>query len=927
MIRKLAAFVALVALGYLGLDLAIGEDRLLPEQRPAEAKGNPRERALGDGVLVGGERDEGMRKGMRVRVEGELVFHSYKEVPLPDGGVRRLRRYTIRAADSRPLEGGGAQRLEDVTVTFFAHQGELEDVRAVPTGTLTAASAIVEVGVDEKGRRSIHEDKEIDLRDVVLRTNQHARVRDLDLRVGQVLMLRTPQALHLHTRDPEEPFTLVVRDRGTLEMSGRGLEAVIGQVGSGEGEEGGTQMDVLVNHEPEIVHVHDGRSTSIRAAGELRFFEDRATGRAEIRMRRRVVVRGTLVGESAAASRTEARGDELVAWLLRSGNRAVWELVRLEGAPARLAAPRDGLELTCKTILVLPGAGGGPFSITALGEPRLRASSGEGSHVDLRSPTRLHLLRPAEQLDRALDVFGGQARRRLPELLIAEGVATASSGEARLRAAGGILLARLPGRASMALVGRGAGEVRYEGLLARTSGGLRFARGTFGERLELGVESTDAAFEIDRSGGSETIHLAGHGACVLVSRADRSHTSVSITSPRGDLGLRRSGEQAELTDADSLRVKLVGDQRRLEDFEASGTPCRLRTELAEGRVVAEAGAISSPDVDVWILRGDPAIVRHPRGELRAHAIRVVPAGRRAMLRATGRAALRADPGRSERTDAEIRVTADLVEVVPFTAPAEGLEPFLRFLPPASEAAARGVLARGYLLARSEVVVDASAGREISGHGENLVMDDRGAGGILRGGPAVLVEQEEGQRLEGRATAIRFRRGPHGEILHLVADPEHTPSILVEGARGSFARLGSGPQRVLLRSRDSIDVSPEAISLTGDVEVVSLDTSGAPDPGGLSLRAARLRMQRDRRSGEVSVVRASGDARLRFSGLEARSGSLSLDLVHHSCMAADPAGAVIRLPHGVVYRGPRVEVDYVTLEWLAWNGRVENSADR
>lgn len=927
MIRKFAAFVVLVTLGYLGLDLAIGGDRLLPQQRPAEAEGKSGGPASTEGVLVGGERDEGMRKGMRVRVEGELVVHSYKEVPLPDGGVRRLRRYTIRAADSRPVAGGGAQRLENVTVTFFAHKGEFEDARAVRTGTLTADSAIVEVGIDERGRRSIHEDKEIDLRNVVLRTNEQARVRRLDLRVGQVLMLRTPHALHLHTRDAEEPFTLTVRDRGTLEMSGRGLEAVIGQEGPGDAADGRARMDLLVNREPEIVFLQDGMQTTIRAAGELFFSEDRHTGRAAIRVRRRVVARGALVGGSAAASPTEARGAALTASLLRNETSAVWEHVLLEGSPARLSVPAQGLELTCRSIHVLPGIGGRPFSITAVGEPALRVAAGDGSRIELRSPTRLHLLRPGAQLGPALEVFGGGASRRIPEFLLAEGIAVATAGDALLRADGGMLLVRLPGSPAFTLLGRGAGEVRTEGLVAHTSGGLRLLRSPSGERLELGAQDAEASFSVERSAGAEGVRLGGHGTCLLVTSADNARTSVSISSPLGDLWLRRPGDGAELTGADSLRAKLGGERRGLENFTASGSPCRLRTDLAEGPVTAEADRVSSTDAEVWLLEGEPALVRHPRGELRARAIRILPAGRRAMLRATGSAALRADPGPSAREGAEIRVSADLVEVVPFTVPREALEPFLGFVGPVPAGLIRRAGARGYLLARGQVTLDATTQREISGQGENLVMDDQGAGGILRGGPAMLVEREQGQRIEGRATAIRFRRGPRGEILRLVADPEHAPSILIEGTGGSFARLGSGRQRVLLRSRATIGVSPAAISMTGGVEVVSVDASGAPHPGGLSLSAERLRMERDLRQGEVSVVRAGGDAKLRFSGLSAQARSLVLDLVHHSCVAADPAGAVIRLPHGVVYRGPRVEVDYVTLEWLAWNGRVESGLDR
>ena len=207
MIHKLMVALVLLGVGFGVLHLTIGWENFA---RGTEAdRGTEPIEAAADakrGVVVGGA-SSSTGSAITARVGGAIEVQRRTARQLKNGDTRFLPIYKLTAEDSEMLEDD-LMRLETVRVEFFRIDDKAGEPSSALIGTLDASEALVQVGRDENGNASIQEDRDMNLSDVVFRTNPASAVGELELEVAVLRARSTAEGIVFQTPDPDLPFNL-----------------------------------------------------------------------------------------------------------------------------------------------------------------------------------------------------------------------------------------------------------------------------------------------------------------------------------------------------------------------------------------------------------------------------------------------------------------------------------------------------------------------------------------------------------------------------------------------------------------------------------------------------------------------------------------------------------------------------------------------
>jgi hypothetical protein len=924
-IRKLAAFLVLLVAGFVILHFAIGGEsfggigqltRTQPPRRPDELRDGVVVPAGGDGKSAIGE--------LVVEFRGELDLPNRRPVALPGGGSVELLSHHLKARDSRPL-GNGMQRLDDVTVEFYETGGTRAAPAAVHAGTLRAGTAFVTVARDAKGRPSVQQDRDMDLRDVVLTTPAGARVAGARLTVARALARSTEDGLAVRTDDPGEPFQLDVAGADPLHLTGRGLEATFPQARGGERAATGTAR-VAVASDPELRQTRGGRTTTLRARGPLVYREDLGSGVAFVTARDDVAIDGLAAGGAPAT----ARGDRVAATLVRARREAgasqaaappaaSWRAIHLRGAPARLVGERE--ELTCAELDVAPNVRGQPWLFTASGAPRLESRAADGTPTTFTAERciRLVRLRPLLEPGAALGGFGAAGFAGQDQLVLFEGASQVRSGELEASASDGLRILRgEQADAGATIRGQGSITIRGEdGLAVTGTDGFLLHRAAGAETMRIGPRTATTAHRFTVRQQDLDVH--GGGLVRLERTAGGAgRARIVIDSPAGDAVLAR--ERGTLRSVRRLDAEVAG--RQLVRFDATGAPCGIELPASDGVVSGQAHRVeSSAPRHVTLHGGGPgaaASLAGARGEqVRGDRIDVHQRGATALVVARGdsRITVRQPVAGGVR---EVELRADDCRLLP-----DLLEPWARqwwlaAYPPELRAVLAAPLAGNHLLARGHVHVvhRDPAGPQLQARGDWLFSRLEPAAGVVRGAPAQVERTGPGREsLTAIAARLRFHTGHDGEHLTLVREPGRDPELRLSGVR---QLPGSDPDdRFHVLCQGDVEVLPDKVIGKGPVTGRTHGPDGVLDPGGMALDAGGLWLVREPSTGDVREIMAGLGADLRLRQVRARGEQLTLDLAHSVVMIDDRSGnGRIDGPLGA-WRGVRVQYNFVTMEVSAW----------
>ncbi len=931
MIRRTLLLVVLLAVGFALLywlggkqDAATGPAKLEPSVRDPRAT---------TGIAVPVERDPSLpqaeRPVIRVRVEGGAIrLPRNREITLPDGGRMLLPLYRLNAEDSQQLADDRLKLLR-VRIELFEISGLPDRPQAIPSGELLASEATVVVAPDEQGRPSIEEDRDIDLRDVVLTTPEQARVAGVRLEVGQAFVRSEAQGLLVRTGDPREPFTLTRSGPRPMRIDGLGLD---GRFPHGRSlDRVGDESVLTVLAEP--VLEFGGRSPAkVRARGPMTLREQAASGRVTLHTEQDVVVETAMRGAPATI-----HGERLDATLLRTGSDAQqggdWVRFVLTGAPVTLEAKRLGLR--CRELRISPAPDGRPYLLTAIGDPRLTTQTPRGD-ATFACRGELHVVRYGERWLGPLAGAGGPFGTGVEELLLLEQEAWIETAELTASASDGMQLARGP-HARGPLLLAGSGDVRItngpdatftgnDGFLLRTEPG--------NTRVLLGPHEPDPAHVYELRHGGQRI--AGSGAC-QITREDSGDLLLRLRSPASDIDVTLAGDRGNLRRAGTLDARIAGDA--LAAVTATGAACEFTFATPDGPVTGTATRIHSTDARVVELTGAPAALARSADErITARAIEVTRlSGGGIVLHATEHAQLAVRlPGDPSAPQAQLELTAQQLQLLPWLA-----SPATRwFLATPHRAGTRLLLDRMLgsesLLADHDcLLVQKRDGQELGrARGDLLRMRVRGRSGVISGSaaaPAELVRiDERGRRTRARAVAVEFAQGSAGEHLLLREDPAWSPHLEFTGTlpqlpAGDAQPRGDEQHRLVCDG--PIEVTPAQIRCLGPITLRALHADGSEDSQGLRLDAQRLLAERDRKTGEVVRLHAIEDATLRWAGLDARGARMTLDLRRQVCVLEDAAGLARISAPGASWSGRRAEYYYASYALRAWHSEFANASDR
>jgi hypothetical protein len=917
-IRRLLALLLLLALGFGLLRWLGGEPNAavtLTGDREPRTEPGPRR---GPGIAIPLEREPGQPEGerpvLRLRLEGgRIVLPRNREVVLDGGRRMQLPIYRLEADDSAQL-ADERLRLIGVRIEFFETAGTAAAPRSIPAGELRAAEAIVTVASDEQGRPSIEEDRDIDLRDVVLTTGEQARLARSKLVVGQALVRSQEGGLLVRTADPAEPFTLTRDGERRLELTGEGLDARFPH--SRSLDRIGDQTVIQVGRRPDL-RLGDAR---VQALGAMTLCENATSGGIRLHAEQQVQV--TLQLQQRPATITGERLDARVARLERDGiGGGEWLGATITGAPVRLAAPE--LTLHCAQLDVTPAPGGRPYVVTATGAPELTAFAGDRP-ARFAAERRLHLLRYGE---RWLQPYGLPAiGTAFDELVLLEGAARIEAEDLHARASDGMTLARgRPASSPISLAGRGRVRIEAAGGAFDGNDGFLLTRDAAETRVRLGPEQAARSHAFTLAQGGQRID--GSGGCRITHRED-GDVRLELDSPAEDLIVQLAEQRGELRRLARLDAAL--QHGALQRLSATGADCGFVFPTDGGPVAGSAVRITSRDPRVIELHGGPAWITRAGGE-RLHGERIeitrLAGGRIALLaQRSARVAIPIDGASAERLDldaAEVRLLPWLAAPAAVAWLAAPHPPGVRLLL-SRRLGAEVLIATGACRLQRE-----SAGRIVgTATGQSLWMLLREQAGTLEGSasdPATVARVDErGRQTNAAAATIRFASTAGGEWLSLAAVPGRAPVLEFAGTLPRLpeqAATPSGDERHRLVCDGPIELQPGWIRCLGRIALRGLAAGGTEDPAGLRLDAERLLAERDRRTGEVLRLQAIESAELRWSELHAQGTRLTLDLRDQKCVIEDPDGAASVDAPLAHWRGHRAEYFYASFALRAWHSRV------
>ncbi|MCU0863661.1 MAG: hypothetical protein MUC36_07725 [Planctomycetes bacterium] len=595
--KRLLAFLLLLGLGVLALQLAIGDERAVPA---SAASAEPPQRQP-DAPAAGGigiDLQQG-KVSASVTHHGKFSKPHYRSIEQPDGSKRRELVYLLSAEKSQPVpDAQSLQQLDQVRIDLYE--------RGAPAAVLEARQAFVTMGNDANGRPAPDEDKDIDLRDAVLFTLPDSRLPGLRLELGDARVMIEAESVLLTTA-PTQPVRLTLDGERRATLRGFGTQARLPRGNGGAMR----RADVEILRDP----VLETEGAVVRAKGRLHYREDLDSGAARITLdddvqldlqRSDLSLPGLASSVRGDSGRITVRGDQFNGWLCRSSNpgaadgerdssrqQLAWRQLELTGAPATIDV--DGGKLQTPRVTARPGLFGELLVLTAHGgasrfeQTAVRENSKQKFPVIGQAQRRLHVIRPGEgpgALHRAFG-FPRWTLRPLADLqvVVGDGAARVDSGPSHLEAGNGIRIARRDGTEHAIVHGLGPVHVQQQGgvdapdLAADGSDGCTLLQNDDGQRLELGPPGPgqpghdDARWRAHRYDVRHgTAHLTGHGTCRLEHDAGRS--DLLLLDPAGQLRAELPQQQLQLDGVRRLVAVITKDQ--VQGLDLAGWPLEVK---------------------------------------------------------------------------------------------------------------------------------------------------------------------------------------------------------------------------------------------------------------------------------------------------------------------------------------------------------------
>ena len=607
--KRFVLFLLLAAAGMLALHLAVGEEqptRSNGKTTPNEGGGERKEPDRQGGIPVGHGKVQAT-----VAQFGQFTHVGWRTVRDADGREHQVQQFELTAEDSKPV-GETLQQLDRVEVKLFEDGVHVADV--------TAQRAFVEIGRDANGRPSLAENKDLDLRDVVLSTREGSKLAGLRLAIGDAKVAIGETEIKLETQETQPVLVVFEGERKTT-LRGLGLRARLPRSPKNPAARG--EIEILTDP------VLESDGATVRARGRLHYLEDLAAGTATMTVRDEVQLDmeradlqmpGLGRGDASPGSpgRTTVRGDRFEGRLLRSKEatatgqvqqRVQWRRLDLFGAPATV--DMQGGQLRTPQLTVLPGLFGETFQITAHGGashlsttvPGRRGQPAETLVAD--AERRIHLIQPMEQSGAMHRAMGFPAWTLRPiadsQIVVTEGRSHVEVGARKADASGGLRLLRQADRE--AGVVHGFGDVMLESPPDADKGEPLHLTGNDGfvltsteaaETLRLGPIAPDAvapgavpppAFAAHhfrlRQGDTD---LQGSGGCLVERRGER--TDLWLLAPGASIVANVPADGLVLRSVHELRGALLG--RTTADLRVVGWPVELVTERRGDTITARA---------------------------------------------------------------------------------------------------------------------------------------------------------------------------------------------------------------------------------------------------------------------------------------------------------------------------------------------------
>lgn len=974
--KRLLAFVLLLGAGFYLLYELVGDDFIVTASTPGgDDQGNDPEPARprgGTGLTV----SQGSF-GATVEQRGELRFPRVREIAQPDGSIVKETVFELYARDSQPVRDG-MQQLDGVEVTLF-EDGE-------PGARIQARQALVELGRDQNGNPSLAANKEISMSDVVFEALPGSKLQGLRLELERARALVDEAELHVYTPDDDVPVNVTFAGKRSATLTGRGLQARLPRDRRGALQrvdvnilsEPVLRTAGVTARARGLLHYAENTARQVarltltdEVVLELDRDADPDASPAE--------------GAAGQAGRRRMRieADQLFGWLARGRRRdadgetseqMTWRMLQLRGAPATVEVP--DYRVSTPRLTVLPGLDGMPYWITASGgasriEQVAGADASGGGTIHGTSPRRIHLLRGREHLAANHRAFGFPQWTLAPlddfHAVAFEGASHLEDDERVVDASSGLHVFHTAAR-QRGVIARGFGDVamlqrgteRREALRATGNDGFALLATAGREELDLGPPATrdggmpsqDHRYEI-RHGELEA---RGSGACRL--EREDEFAVVTLRSPDRDIRARIQDRDAELTDVRWLRAEFAG--RDIRAFDLAGLPARAtlvrggetlhatapRIEQSSAATLRMLPPDAAADAELWrglrpedrlptLKRETPATERRGRQSLEATAPRIDVhyMGRNQVL-----IDARAGDGIPARASATVQ-RAGATEPVEITFEAGRLRALPFVVSPAAMRFHLGgpigaVGSLPFWAERSPWILgdDVSSVRvedpgegTFEGQAASMVLSTAAEACLLLGDPRTLTPasatRTAGDRVvTARGSQVRLYREETVRLQAFRAFPGRSTFLLPEielHQSGQHDVLS----HVLASCRGDIDVTPEAVLFHGPVVTRSLEADGSTSPDGLGIVAESLKMELHPETGEVLRVLGK-NVDLDWSRVTGNASDIEMDLRWNRVTATDPDGVTARLANGTVVTGRRVTVDYRTLAFEFFRGRVD-----
>lgn len=638
--KRIIAFVVLLALGLLALKYAIGDEVAVrangngthDPEKPTRKTPNP-----GDNPGV----KMTQNVGASITQRGKITLHDWRPVDLGGGNVKKEQVYVLKAEDSRPI-GEGLQHLLRVTADLFD--------KGKPAATITATDAFVELGRNANGDPSINASKKIDVRGMVIKAHPDSDMAGLTLDLGDGTITVGDNEIQV-TTELDQQVTVTFEGDRNVTLTGRGAKARLPR----SKDSGLQKAQITIERDP-VLTTEDLRLSS---SGRLHYVEDTVAGTAQISLDDNVELALQhsaldLPGLRAdhpdpdVATRSTIRGDQFIGWLLRNRKQdnelpqpvsahpasassakksptegaMIWQRLLLVGAPATIDVP--GVHIATPRIMVRPGALGDPYMVSLHGgesrieQTELSRSKNQEDLISSMSPRRIHAVRPgnsAGALHRSMG-FPQWTLRSIEQqhLIIYEGASVFTSGSRTIKASEGLVIIGRDAGKNGIVQGFGEIEVIQKGKPKKP-----------GEKPQpdLYAKGSDGML-LTRTG--DKTHLRLGPAINEQSRRWREHR---YTVTYGDARVKGLGacEVAQANDRTTLELRAPFDQIEA-DFDTDGTSLRkVRQLLAtiEGETVTDLDVGGLPVHATFAQDGETLLTQAPRlRRIGPHSLRLLP---------------------------------------------------------------------------------------------------------------------------------------------------------------------------------------------------------------------------------------------------------------------------------------------------------------